>query len=269
MPSGSRVVLAQVRAVQRLTPHMRRITLHLDSSTGFEPTGPDQLVRTFFPLAHQRAPVVPVSDDWWPECQRMPTDVRPVVRNYTIRHYLPESREVYLDFVLHGDLGPASRWATNARPGDIVGLLTDGHGYNEPAGTTARLVIADETALPAAGAIAESVPDVHVIAEVGDPEDELDLAAPVTWLHRGRPTGTGEQMVSRLASMDLSPEGLYVWVAGESGMVKAVRRHMVSRGVPKKQIYFCGYWLHKRNDSPEFVATEQAEYAAQLASQGA
>ncbi|TCO52369.1 NADPH-dependent ferric siderophore reductase [Actinocrispum wychmicini] len=267
MPPRSRVVLAEVRAVQRLTPNMSRITLHLDKSAGFEPTGPDQLVRTFFPLAHQTAPVVPVSDDWWPECQRMPEDIRPVVRNYTIRRFLPESREVYLDFVLHGDSGPASRWAGTARPGDVVGLLTDGHGYDEPAGTTSRLLVADETALPAAGAIAEVVPSpVRVLAEVGGPEDELDLAAPVTWVHRGHdPSGTGERMLACLASLPLSPEGLYVWVAGESGLVKAVRRHLVSRGVPKKQIYFCGYWLHRRNDHPSFVAAERAEYAAQFA----
>jgi NADPH-dependent ferric siderophore reductase len=267
VPSASKALLAEVRAVKRLTPHMSRITLQLDGLTGFEHTGPDQLVRTFFPLNHQITPIVPESDDWWPECQRLPEDIRPVVRNHTIRRFVPERREVDLDFVLHGDIGPASRWAGQAQPGDILGLLTDGHGYNEPPGTTSRLIVADDAALPAAGAIVDTVPaGVRVFAEVAGPADELDLADDVTWVHRGHdPLGTGDLMVSRLASVLIPAEGLYVWVAGEAGMVKAVRRHLVSRGVPKKQIYFCGYWLHKRNDYPEFVAEERTEYQAQMA----
>ena len=36
---------------------------------------------------------------------------------------LREPAEVDVDFALHGDLGPASRWAQLARPGDEVALL--------------------------------------------------------------------------------------------------------------------------------------------------
>jgi NADPH-dependent ferric siderophore reductase len=267
VPSASKVILAEVRSVRRLTPHMSRITLHLDGLSGFDHTGPDQLVRAFFPRDHQTVPVVPVSDDWWTECQQLPEDVRPDVRNYTIRRFVPERRLIDLDFVLHGDTGPASRWADRAKPGDILGVLTDGHGYTEPPGTTSRLIIADETALPAAGAIIDSLSaSVRVLAEVVDTGDQIDLKADVTWIHRGGdPAGTGELMVSHLSSIPLVPEGLYAWIAGESGMVKAARRHLVSRGVPKRQIYFCGYWLHKRNDNDAFIDAERAEYLAQQA----
>jgi NADPH-dependent ferric siderophore reductase len=263
--SASKVVLAEVRSVVRLTPNMSRITLRLDRLTGFDHTGPDQLVRVFFPQSHQSAPVVPESDDWWPECQAFPEDVRPVVRNYTIRRLDRESRMVCLDFVLHGDTGPASRWAGRAKPGDVVGLLTDGHGYAEPAGTTSRLLVADETSLPAAGAILESLPPdtpVSAFAEVVDAAEEQDLGRNVTWVHRGSgPTGTGSLMVERLRTVSFYVDGLYAWVAGEAGMVKSVRRHLVSAGVPKGRIYFCGYWLHKRNDTPEFLAEVEAELA--------
>lgn len=266
MPTASKVILAEVQGVQRLTPHMSRITLHLDGLSGFDHTGPDQLVRTFFPRDHQRVPVVPVSDDWWSEYQQLPEDIRPDVRNYTIRRFIPDRRSIDLDFVLHGDIGPASRWAGRAKPGDILGLLTDGHGYNEPPGTTSRLLIADETALPAAGAIVDSLAaSARVIAEVADATEQVPLNAEVKWVHRnGDPTGTGELMVSHLSSVPVNPDGLYVWIAGESGMVKAARRHLVSRGVPKNQIYFCGYWLHKRNDNDAFIEAERAEYFAQM-----
>ncbi|MEV4317019.1 siderophore-interacting protein [Actinocrispum sp. NPDC049592] len=267
MPTASKVILAEVRGVRRLTPHMSRITLHLDGLSGFDHTGPDQLVRTFFPQSHQRVPVVPLSDDWWTEYQQLPEDIRPVVRNYTIRRFLPARRSIDLDFVLHGDTGPASRWAQAAQPGDVIGVLTDGHGYNEPEGTTSRLLIADETALPAAGAILDAQDgSARLLAEVNGAQDEIPLKASVRWIHRDGPArGTGELMVSHLSSVPIEPAGLYVWIGGEAGMVKAARRHLVARGVPKKQIYFCGYWLHKRNDNDAFLEAERAEYFAQLA----
>jgi hypothetical protein len=44
--------------------------------------------------------------------------------------------------------------------------------------------------------------------------------------------------------------------------MSATTRYVDSfRGVPKKQIYFCGYWLHQRNDYPAFREAEIAEYA--------
>jgi NADPH-dependent ferric siderophore reductase len=35
----------------------------------------------------------------------------------------------------------------------------------------------------------------------------------------------------------------YVWLAGESGQVKALRRHFVGeRGVDRRRVTFVGYW---------------------------
>lgn len=266
MPSRSKVVLAEVRSARRLTEHMRRITFQLDDVDGFDHDGPDQLVRVFFPLDHQSVPLVPVGDDWWPETQAMPEDVRPHVRNYTVRRFDQSRGEVDLDFVLHGDVGPASRWAGRAEPGDRIGLLTDGYGYFEPEGTTTRLIVGDETALPAVGAILEILPAgvrASVFLEVTGPDDEQRFTTAadvdVTWIYRGRgPDGTGSQTVARLSHRPVAAEGLYAWVSGEAGMVKAVRRHLVDRGTPKKQIYFCGYWLHRRNDNAKFMAEVEA-----------
>jgi iron complex transport system ATP-binding protein len=43
--------------------------------------------------------------------------------------------------------------------------------------------------------------------------------------------------------------GVYVWVAGESGMVRAVRRYLVGEvGLDRTQVAFMGYW---RQGSPE------------------
>jgi NADPH-dependent ferric siderophore reductase len=35
----------------------------------------------------------------------------------------------------------------------------------------------------------------------------------------------------------------YVWIAGESGCVKALRRHFVGeRGIDRRRVTFVGYW---------------------------
>ena len=41
------------------------------------------------------------------------------VRTYTVRAYREDVLELDIDFVAHGDVGPATRWAQAARPGSL------------------------------------------------------------------------------------------------------------------------------------------------------
>jgi NADPH-dependent ferric siderophore reductase len=106
-----------------------------------------------------------------------------------------------------------------------------------------------------------------VYVEVGGPEDEIALAAgtgvDVTWLHRGGvPAGRSDVVLSALRGADLPDGEVFAWVAGESGMVKAVRRHLVrDRGVDRRRVEFCGYWLHKAHDNERFLDEMQQLYA--------
>ena len=46
-----------------------------------------------------------------------------------------------------------------------------------------------------------------------------------------------------LKATDLPYDADYAWVAGESSMIKSVRRHLVNAvGMPKAAISFQGYW---------------------------
>ncbi|MEB8326010.1 siderophore-interacting protein [Dietzia kunjamensis] len=57
---------------------------------------------------------------------------------------------------------------------------------------------------------------------------------------RGRAPGSAGELLDALASADL-PTG-FAWVAGESGMVTAVRRHLLDRGQDPDRVQFTGYW---------------------------
>jgi len=233
---------AQVTRVTPLTPHMTRITL--GGLEDFPGAGLDHRVKVFFPLPGEDRPVYPTGDDWWERWQREP--VRAVFRTYTIRRHRPELGEVDIDFVLHGDEGPGSRWASNARPGDHVGLWGPRAEYAPPPGTDWVLLAGDETALPAIGAILESLPrdaTARVFVEVASPEERQHLDAPkgaeVRWVHRS----DGESLLAAVREAGLPPGRPYAWVAAESSAVKQIRRHLVDdRGIDREAIYFSGYW---------------------------
>jgi NADPH-dependent ferric siderophore reductase len=248
-----RCVHAQVVQSKQLTPQLKRITIAADELRRFPWHGPDQWFRLFLPREGQQRPVLPTrADDWWPQIVAMPAEIRPWVRNYTVRNLRPELGELDIDFVLHGDVGPASSWALRAEAGHWVGLLDQTAPYEPPAGTRWQLLVGDETALPAISAIVENLPDgtdAQVFVELPTADDRVSLSVPegvrVTWLPRESSDVTIGSLAMdavREATLGAPGEG-YAWVAGESGLIRQVRRHLVSRrGMPKSAVYFCGYW---------------------------
>ncbi|RBM11197.1 siderophore-interacting protein [Prauserella sp. PE36] len=249
----------QVTAIRRLTPHMARITFtgELD---GFLSVAPDQYVKVFFPLPGEDRPQLPppVSSDvtsWYRTYLAMPDGVRPPMRTYTVRAHRPEAREIDIDFVLHGDSGPASAWAERAVVGGQVALLGPHGLYSVPEGTSWQLLVGDETAVPAIGAIVEALPSgsaARVFIEVGDPSDRQDFTTEadveINWVTRdGSPHG--QPVLDAVRTATLPPGRPYAWVSGEAGMVKFARRHLVrERGVDKRAITFTGYWRIGRSE---------------------
>ncbi|HEY8474807.1 MAG TPA: siderophore-interacting protein [Natronosporangium sp.] len=159
-------------------------------------------------------------------------------------------------------------------PGDHGGVE-----FRPPAPGTPMLIAGDETAVPAVAAILERLPaDARgeVLLEVPYPADTLTLAAPpglaVSWLPRsGQPHGSRlvpavraaagrllgenpEPMGGPVEDVDVDtellwevpegdPAGVYAWLAGEAGVIRTLRRHLVSeRGVDRRSVAFMGYW---------------------------
>ncbi|MEU9354122.1 siderophore-interacting protein [Streptomyces griseoloalbus] len=209
---------------------------------------------------------------WWQGWRELPDDVRAVMRSYTLRALRTDAEghttEVDIDFVLHGigpdtslRAGPASRWAARAAAGDRVLLLGPAVADNRairfrpPEDTDLILLWADETALPATAAVLESLPAgtrARVWLEVPHYGDIQDLASAadteITWFVRdGSPhTQDSPMALDSLRTAELAPaERPYVWIAGESGHVKQLRRHFVGeRGIDRRRVTFVGYWRH-------------------------
>ncbi|MEV5969807.1 siderophore-interacting protein [Streptomyces sp. NPDC051921] len=249
----------QVDRTRRLGPSLVRVTFTGEDLKNFAAGGRDQSLSLFLPHPGQDAPVLPPLDD--PDMyailgayRAMPHDERAVMRSYTVRAQRTEPvAEVDIDFAVHEDGGPACRWAQHAKAGDRVVVLgpavSDNTGvrFRLPEDADSVLVWGDETALPAVSAILEWLPAetrAHVYLEVPYSGDRMELAteadATVTWLVReeGAPSA-----VEAIAGAELPGTDPYVWIAGESGAVKALRRHFVrERGIDKRRVTFVGYW---------------------------
>ncbi|MFF2777001.1 siderophore-interacting protein [Streptomyces sp. NPDC058052] len=252
----------QVDRTRRLGPSLVRVTFTGEDLKGFAAGGRDQSLSLFLPHPGQEAPVLPPLDDpdmyailgaW----RAMPDDVRAVMRSYTVRAQRTEAEHgenaVDIDFAVHEDGGPACRWAQHAKPGDRVVVLgpavadNTGVRFRLPEGADSVLIWADETALPAASGILEWLPAetrARVFLEVPYSGDRMELTteadATVTWLVREEGAPSGPEAI---AAAELPGESPYVWIAGESGAVKALRRHFVrERGLDRRRVTFVGYW---------------------------
>ncbi|WP_155054805.1 siderophore-interacting protein [Streptomyces blattellae] len=253
----------QVVRTRRLGPSLVRVSFAGDDLRDFHSDGRDQSLSLFLPHPGQTEPVVPVElgEGWWQGWRELPDDVRAVMRSYTLRELRRDPDEIDIDFVLHGvepgaavPAGPASRWASRASAGDRVLLIGPAVADNRairfrpPADTDLVVIWGDETAVPAVSAIVESLPAgtrARVWLEVHDAGDIQDLVteadADIAWLVRAEGSPTA---LDAVRAGGLPPaEHPYVWIAGESGCVKELRRHFVGeRGIDRRRVTFVGYW---------------------------
>jgi NADPH-dependent ferric siderophore reductase len=232
---------------ERLTPHMIRVVLGGEGLAQFATRGQtDHYVKLLFP-----APGVtyPEPLDVRRIREEFPREQWPTSRTYTVRSWDAESRELALDFVLHGDEGLAGPWAARAQPGDVVHFSGPGGGYAPDPAADWHLLAGDESALPAIAAAVEELPAdavAHVFIEVADAAEEQKLRAPagavVTWLHRGdRPIG--ELLAAAVSGFEFPAGSPQVFVHGEAGFVKELRRVLrVQRALPLDRLSVSGYW---------------------------
>ncbi|GGR66665.1 siderophore-interacting protein [Streptomyces humidus] len=246
----------RVARTRRLSPSLVRVSFAGEDLHHFLSDGRDQSLSLFLPQPGQTEPRVPfeLGDGWWQGWRELPDGVRAVMRSYTLRALradaLGRTVGIDVDFVLHTPAGPASAWAARAVAGDRVVLLGPAVADNRairfrpPRDTDLLVLWGDESALPAVASILESLPAgqrVRVWLEVQEPGAVQELstcaAAEVTWV-------VGAESVDAVRAAGLPPaENPYVWVAGESGSVKALRRHFVrERGVDRRRVTFVGYW---------------------------
>ncbi|MFH8612793.1 siderophore-interacting protein [Streptomyces sp. NPDC018029] len=243
--------VAQVVRTERLSPHMQRVVLGgegLAEFTAGECT--DHYVKLLFDA---EGVTYPEPFDMQRIREEFPREQWPVTRTYTVRWWDAETRELALDFVIHGDEGLAGPWARDVEPGATVRFLGPGGGYAPDAAADWHLLAGDESALPAIAAAAEALPPgavARIFIEVEGPAEEQKIAtdAEIVWLHRGdRPVG--RLLVEAVRALEFPDGDLHAFVHGEAGFVKELRRYLrVEREVPRERLSISGYWRLGHNE---------------------
>ncbi|CAM3645905.1 siderophore-interacting protein [Kibdelosporangium persicum] len=224
---------------RRITPRMARITVGGPQIDDFAGAGTDENV-----MLYLYEPGAELPEPLTLESARVAMSrVRPYMRTYTIRRHDPVANEIDFDFVLHGDHGPASKWASNAQPGDEVIFVGPSPAYQPDPDADWHLLIGDETALPAISSIMEALPGARIRAfvEIENAAEEQDVD--VTWVHRdGVPAGSSEPLVKALTAAEFPDGTPAVWAAGERQVMQAVREVLAEKGIDRASVRPATYW---------------------------
>lgn len=169
-----------------------------------------------------------------------------MTRTYTLPHIRTDQHETDVDFVDHGDVGPASARARSARPGDVIGLSGPGRPKIEEVFDADRhLVAADMSALPPAGAMPRDARGVALL-EVNSEGDRQALDAPpgveLLWLIHPRPHEPSAAQEEAARALSWRGGRVRTCIAGETGAIRALRRLVrAERGVARGDAYVSGY----------------------------
>lgn len=240
--------LLTVKTSERITPKMVRITLVGEALSGFVSAGYDDHVKLCIPHKGQAAPVWPaIGADATPLAEGV---IASPMRDFTPRLYDAEKGELVIDFAIH-EAGPAAEWAERAQPGDAIGVGGPRGSFVVADDFDAYLLVGDETALPAIGRRLEELRagcKVIVVAAVAGADEQQAFKSradvEVHWVYRPLDAANDPAPLMAVVKDLAMPAGdVYVWVAGESDIVKLLRRHLVEeRGINRSWIKAAGYW---------------------------
>ncbi|WP_274584448.1 siderophore-interacting protein [Neisseria leonii] len=255
-PHPRRARHIHVQSWQDLSPNLRRIVFHSPELADYPYRCNGAHIKLLFPRDGQTAPQLPEYSETrgiiWHD-----KTAKPLARAYTLRHFDRERLTLTVDFVLHGDNGPASAFAEAPAVGRTVGLSVPGGPVPMLKPAARYLFAGDLTALPA----------IHAMLEEADPQAEGDL---LLWLPEpadlpglplpaamrlhtfyaplGRPD-TAAEMAEQFARCRPAQNDVYIWIAGEADLTARLRRTARQDWqIPLKNCYAIPYWRIGENE---------------------
>lgn len=242
---------ATVCSIKDTSPHLRRISLQHELLKGIGPLAPGVHFKIFISPIKALMAVLPDLSSGRPTWHDEKT--KPYVRTYTIRNLDRSTGIMDVEFVLHGDSGPASAWAEKASVGDYLGIGLRPSG-EIPEWADWNLLAGDETAIPAIAAILEALPASATGFAFLEVDNEADIfpvntnsAVEIRWLLRnGTLPEHSDLILNAIKGLTLPSPTLksrYVWVAGEDNMVRAMRQYSSEElDLGRHELHATVYW---------------------------
>ena len=234
-------LILEVKQATYITPNMIRVTFS-GSELANIPTGCDG------GNCKLTLPNIGQSQDEF--VQQLQDGQKFPVRTYTVRAYRKNDLEMDIDFVAHGDEGPASRWAMSAKPGDFCGFRGPSPAKVTDFTADYYIVAADMSALPLAAVTLEAMPrNAKGIAllEITSDADKQIINAPqginIHWLTHPDPHTPSSAQEDFLRQLTWPSGRIQVCVAGENSTVKSLRKLLLKeKEIQKSDAYISGYW---------------------------
>lgn len=233
-----------------ITPHYIRVTLQGDGATDFAACTIGSNNKIFIPPAGSKEVAFPVFDAEKGAWVNPADNEKPIVRTYTHRGIDVANKEILIDFVNHGDNGPASSWALHAQEGDALGVAMKLRKSPLYPAADWYFLIGDATAIPVLASILESLPPEakgHCILEVSSPTDiqpQLGHAGfTIQWIFNGHPE-SGSSLAEEVLKVSIPDEGSrFAYVACEYSSVKALRTYFREElNWSNQELYAFSYW---------------------------
>ena len=175
-------------------------------------------------------------------------------RDYTPRRYDAQSRQLTIEFALHGE-GAASDWARHAAPGQTAVIGGPRGSMIVPPDFDWHLLVADATGLPAIRRRLEELPaGTHalVVALVAPGDRILPPTQAQLQVHWA---DSADALVEAVRALELPAGEGYAWGGGEAAMMRRVREVLVTdKALPKEAMRVSAYWKQGAADFHEDIS---------------
>lgn len=257
-----------VKKKEHLAPHYIRVTLTGEDVKLFENITVGKNNKIFLPPAGSDKVYFPILDQTTGQMEDVPDELKPIRRTYTHRGIDLKENEMYIDFVAHGDNGPASAWAIQAKPGDQLGVAMKDHPAPLHPQADWYLLACDATGIPVIASILEALPATaqgEAYIEVLGKEEEIPLSTKadiqIHWIHNPHP---GQEpvlakTVRQVQLPDHTKTSVFGYIAAEFSSIKDLRIFLRKEvGLPQESLYAYSYWKYGKSEDGS-VAERQEE----------
>lgn len=246
--------LIRVQSWRDVSPHLRRIVFHSPDLSDYPAEhGNGAPLKILLPREAGQTPELP---EWTSRGARFPEGaVKPFARTYTLRDFDAEECTLTIDFVLHGDNGPASAFAEHVSVGQTIGVSAPRSREPILKAADAYWIAGDLTAMPAiesmiAAMKPDAVGDVFLLLPEGEGLPDTFEAPANVGVHIFEGDARRYQaLIEAAAAAKPEAANCYYWIAAEAAMTADLRQ--LVRGewqIPLARCHAVPYWRAGDNE---------------------